>query len=182
GLGWAGAGQRRWAMRESVKQSRFAFSRNPAPQPRSLSMITSGSCHCGNLSFALDWREAAPRIAARSCTCSFCRKHGGTWTSCPSGALEITVKDPARVGTYAFGTGTAQFHVCATCGVVPVVTSEVDGRLYGVVNVNAFDGVDASLIDPPTAGSFDGESTDERLARRKRNWIPDVVFRHVSSA
>ncbi|WP_256250207.1 hypothetical protein [Burkholderia ubonensis] len=70
-------------------------------------MITSGSCHCGNISFALDWRDAAPRIAARSCTCSFCRKHGGTWSSCPVGALEITVKDPAQVSDYAFGTRAA---------------------------------------------------------------------------
>ncbi|TCW83464.1 hypothetical protein C5O80_16110 [Burkholderia sp. SRS-46] len=145
-------------------------------------MITSGSCHCGNLSFALDWREAPARIAARSCTCSFCRKHGGRWTSCPTGTLEITVKDPARVSAYAFGTHTAQFHVCTTCGVVPVVTSEVDGRLYAVVNVNAFDGVDPALIDAPAAASFDGEGTDERIARRQRNWISDVVFRHVSSA
>ncbi|CAN0624615.1 Glutathione-dependent formaldehyde-activating GFA [Burkholderia multivorans] len=145
-------------------------------------MITSGSCHCGNLSFALDWREASPRIAARSCTCSFCRKHAGTWTSCPAGALEVTVKDPARVSAYAFGTRTARFHVCSTCGVVPVVTSEVDGRLYAVVNVNTFDEVDAALIAPASAASFDGEGTDERLARRKRNWIPDVVFRHLPSA
>ncbi|WP_198387333.1 hypothetical protein [Burkholderia ubonensis] len=55
-------------------------------------MITSGSCHCGNISFALDWRDAA-------------------------------------------------------------------------------------LIERAAAASFDGEGTDERLARRRRNWIPDVVFR-----
>jgi hypothetical protein len=140
-------------------------------------MITSGSCHCGNISFTLDWRDAPARIATRACTCSFCRKHGGVWTSCPTGALEVTVKDPARVGAYAFGTQTARFHVCAVCGVVPVVTSDAGGRLRAVVNVNAFDGVDASLIEPAAAACFDAESTDERLARRERNWIPDVVFR-----
>ncbi|KVA75983.1 hypothetical protein WL04_18100 [Burkholderia ubonensis] len=140
-------------------------------------MITSGSRHCGNISFALDWRDAAPRIAARSCACSFCRKHGGAWTSCPVGALKITVKDPAQVSDYAFGTRTARYHVCHACGIVPVVTSEVDGRLYGVVNVNTFGGVDAALVERAAAASFDREGTDERLARRKRNWIPDVVFR-----
>jgi hypothetical protein len=145
-------------------------------------MITSGSCHCGNISFSLDWRGAPARIAARACTCSFCRKHGGVWTSCSVGALEVTVKNPVQVSTYAVGTKTAQFHVCATCGTVPVVTSQIDGRLYAVVNVHTFDGVDASLIDPATATSFGEENVAERLARRKRNWIPHVVFCHTPSA
>lgn len=75
---------------------------------------------------------------------------------CPAGSLEVTVKVPAQVDMYTFGTRTTQFHICATCGIVPVATSEVDGRLYAVVNVNTFDGVDASLIGPATAGALPG--------------------------
>ena len=73
------------------------------------------------------------------------------------------------------GTRTADFHVCTRCGVVPVVTSYIDGQLYAVVSVNAFEGVPASLLRRAPA-SFDGEGTDDRLARRKRNWIRDVEF------
>jgi hypothetical protein len=58
---------------------------------------------------------------------------------------------------------------------VPVVTSQIDGRLYAVVSVNAFEGVDLTRIRRAPA-SFDGEGTDSRLARRKRNWIADVEF------
>jgi hypothetical protein len=58
---------------------------------------------------------------------------------------------------------------------VPVVTSQIDGRLYAVVSVNAFEGVDPTRIWRAPA-SFDGEGTDSRLARRKRNWIADVEF------
>jgi hypothetical protein len=58
---------------------------------------------------------------------------------------------------------------------VPVVTSSIDGRLYAVVSVNAFEGVEASLLRREPA-SFDGEGEDSRLARRKRNWIADVEF------
>jgi len=43
------------------------------------------------------------------------------------------------------------------------------------VNVNAFDNVDPSLLRR-TPTSFDGESVELRLARRKRNWIADVQF------
>ena len=58
-------------------------------------------------------------------------------------------------------------------GVVPFVTSAIDDHLYAVVNVNTFDGINLSSL-ARTATNFDGERTDERLERRKRNWIPNV--------
>ena len=85
-------------------------------------MLITGRCHCGNVSLALDWRPEPSEIPARACTCSFCAKHGGVWTSCPTGSLTVSVKDCTRVSKYVFGTETAEFHVCTGCGVVPVVT------------------------------------------------------------
>ena len=136
-------------------------------------MLIAGQCHCGNLSFTLDWTPEPTEIPARACDCTFCTKHGGVWTSCPSGSLKVRVRDAARVSKYSFGTRTAEFHVCADCGVAPVVTSRIDGRLYAVVNVNAFEGIDRSLFKRASA-TFDGESEQTRLARRKANWISDV--------
>jgi hypothetical protein len=136
-------------------------------------MQISGRCHCGNISFVLDWTPEPSEIPARACTCSFCTKHGGVWTSCPAGSLKVSVRSPSLVSTYSFGTKTAQFHVCSTCGVVPVVTSRIGGRLYAVASVNAFEGVDPSLLRQASV-SFDGENEEARLARRKRNWIADV--------
>jgi hypothetical protein len=138
-------------------------------------MLIHGKCHCGNISFALAWDPDPAEISARACGCSFCTKHGGVWTSNPKGALEVMVKDPSLVSRYAFGTRTAEFHVCVRCGVVPVVTSRIDGHLYAVVSVNAFEGVDQSLLRRAPA-SFDGEGNDARLARRKRNWIGKVEY------
>lgn len=138
-------------------------------------MLIRGKCHCGNIAFSLTWEPDPREIPARACSCSFCTKHGGVWTSNPGGALKVRVEDPARVSRYAFGTRTADFHVCTRCGIVPVVTSRIDGRLYAVVSVNAFEGVEASLLRREPA-SFDGEGQDLRLARRKRNWIAEVEF------
>jgi len=138
-------------------------------------MLIRGSCHCGNISFALTWQPAPSHIPARACGCSFCLKHGGLWTSNPRAALRIEVRDPSRISEYTFGTKSASFHTCAQCGVVPVVTSRIDGRLYAVVSVNAFENVDQSLIRREPA-DFDGEEKDSRLARRKRNWIADVEY------
>lgn len=138
-------------------------------------MLISGSCHCGNISFTLTWEPEPAEIPARACTCSFCTKHGGVWTSCPSGFLKVSVKEPALVFKYAFGTKTAQFHICARCGVVPVVTSRIGGRLYAVVSVNALEGVESSLLRHASA-SFESESEGARLARRQRNWIANVEY------
>src|SRR5262252_4010778 len=128
-------------------------------------MLISGRCHCGNISFALDWRPEPERIPARACTCSFCVKHGGVWTSCPTGSLEVRVQRPEGVHRYVFGTKSAVFHVCRECGVVPVVTSEIAGRTYAVVNVHAFEGVEPGRLQQADV-SFEGEAPGERLARR----------------
>ncbi len=138
-------------------------------------MLITGRCHCANISFTLAWEPEPASIPARACTCSFCVKHGGVWTSCPSGSLEVKVEDPSMVSRYEFGTRTARFHICSRCGICPVVTSRVDGHLYAVVSVNAFEGVEPSLLRHAPA-SFDGESEAVRLERRKRNWIAEVDF------
>ncbi len=138
-------------------------------------MLIRGSCHCGNISFTLDWRPEPSEIPARACDCSFCAKHGGVWTSCPGGTLKLSVRDGSRVSRYAFGTKTAEFHICSACGIAPVVTSRIDGREYAVVSVNAFEGVDPALVRKSPV-TFEGESEDARLARRTRNWIRDVQW------
>jgi hypothetical protein len=99
-------------------------------------MLISGRCHCGNIFFALDWRPEPSEIRARACTCSFCAKHGGVWTSCPTGSLTVNV-------------------------------------------VNAFENVEPALLRRAPA-TFEGESEQARLSRRKRNWIADVRFEATS--
>ncbi len=79
---------------------------------------------------------------------------------------------------YAFGTRSATFHVCARCGAVPIVTSEIDDHIYAVVNVNVLENIDLALLRRASA-DFDGENLESRLARRKRNWIPDVRIQRI---
>jgi hypothetical protein len=95
------------------------------------------------------------------------------WTSHSGSALVARIGDPAQVTKYEFGTRTATFHVCTRCGVVPLVTSEICGRLYAVVNVNALERIEPERLQRAPA-SFEGEDVQARLARRQRNWIGDV--------
>ena len=144
-------------------------------------MLIQGSCHCRNITFCLDWQPDPLEIPARACTCSFCRKHGGVWTSCPTGSLSIRVADPSRVSRYTFGTRTADFHICTVCGAAPVVTSQISGKTYAVVNVNTFEGVDSALFSRAPA-DFGDEDEATRLSRRVRGWIPRVWFKDRGAA
>ena len=85
----------------------------------------------------------------------------------------MRVQSRAAVAHYEFGTRTATFMVCARCGAVPLVTAQIAGKTYAVVNVNTFDGVERSRIREAGA-TFDGEDVESRLARRQRNWIGAV--------
>ena len=117
-----------------------------------MSLHIAGGCHCGNITYQLDWPADQPQIGRRECGCAFCRKHGAAWTSHGDANLDVKINTPAQVSCYRFGTKTADFHVCASCGVPPFVTCEIDGRTYGIVNVNTFE---------PTAGvSFTTTATD----------------------
>ena len=138
-------------------------------------MLITGRCHCGNLSYTLRWEPEPATLPARACTCSFCTMHGAVWTAHPAGRLRVTVREPAQVSRYAFGTRTAEFHVCARCGVVPLATSRIGERDYAVVNVNSFESLDPARL-ARSAVSFEDESAATRLERRQRNWIGEVEF------
>lgn len=143
-------------------------------------MLIKGKCHCGNIAFELDWNGDSHEIPARACGCSFCTKHGGVWTSNASSGLTITIGNAALVSKYTFGTRTATFNVCSRCGAVPLVTSEIDGNLYAVVNVNVLENVEQSQLCRASA-NFEGEDVESRLERRKRNWIANVRFIDASA-
>ena len=135
----------------------------------------TGKCHCGNISYVLLWPGNGEKIPVRACGCTFCTKHGGSYTSNREAELRAVVGDKALVSSYQFGTATATFHVCARCGVVPFVTSQIEGHLYAVVNVNTFEGIDPSSF-VRAASCVDGENVADRLERRKGTWIPSVSF------
>lgn len=134
----------------------------------------NGTCHCGNIRFVFHWPGAGDSIPVRACGCSFCVKHRGVWTSNPKGRVELSIGDPSRINRYRFGTGTADFYICSDCGVAPIVTSEIEGAAYAVVNVNCFDDVERGELSE-SSSDFEGEATDARLDRRQRNWSPLVA-------
>ena len=137
--------------------------------------LINGACHCGNNRFTFQIPEPEGAIPVRACGCSFCQKHSRIYTSHPAGVLAARIADAALVERYRFGTETADFYICRSCGVVPFVTSTIDDAVFAVVNVNSFEGVDPADLDS-SPSDFDGESVDSRLSRRQLNWIPSVTI------
>ena len=134
--------------------------------------VYGGSCHCSAIKVALRSLKTGAELGARSCQCSFCRAHGASWTSDAGGALEIEVTGP--VSRYRFGTGTAEFLICATCGVVPAVIWQDDERLLGVVRVDCLQ-ERSSFLAHAAPTDFEGEGVEQRLARRSQKWTPAAM-------
>ena len=139
-------------------------------------MRLAGRCHCGAIHYQLEWPDACPVIPARRCSCSYCTRFRGTWTSHPEAKLEISIGHDEHLGRYRFGTGTADFLFCGTCGVNLVALSEIDGILKAVLNIATIDNHHELDFDH-SESDFDGESTEERQERRAARWIAQVSIR-----
>ena len=144
-------------------------------------MLISGQCRCGNISLNLEWLPDPSRIPAWVCSCSFCQAHKGVWTSSSSAKLQVQINNPTLLTRHTFGTRTADFLICKQCEDIPVVTSEIDGRLYAVVNVHALHGIPPTLLKH-FQSDFEGESVEERTNRRRQNWISNVTVTSPVSA
>ena len=134
-----------------------------------------GGCHCGNLAFVFDTSGPLETLGLRADQCSFCRAHGARYTSDPRGAISISVRDASALIRYRFGLKTADFLICACCGVCIGALMEEDGRGWFVVNVNAFR--PPPREDHPIApADYEGEDVPARIARRKEKWTPVIAF------
>ena len=139
-----------------------------------------GSCHCGNIRFVFITALSDEALPKRECQCSFCLQHGRISTSDPDGRLRIAIDKTDDVNRYRFGHGTADFYVCRVCGAIPVVTSQIDGALRGLVDVRMIENFAWSRTDA-TPHDFEGEEVAARLARRKGYWIGTVEFDRSTS-
>ncbi len=128
-----------------------------------------GNCHCGNIRVTFETATPPGEVGVRECGCSFCRKHGSRSISGPGSRVAIRIAEPEAVSRYRFGLKTADFLVCRECGVYAVSLLETEEGAYATLNLNVLD--DASLFTgEPKTVSYDGETTEQREARRRRNW------------
>lgn len=133
-----------------------------------------GGCHCGALLVTFETTQAPESMQRRACQCSFCRAHGALTASDPDGALRFDAEAGALV-RYRFGLKTADFLICARCGVYVGAVHGADDDMWGIVNVSALHdrhAFTAPIIDI----SYDNETVTSRGDRRKKRWTPVEAF------
>lgn len=135
----------------------------------------SGRCHCGNIRLIFETAKTPQQLGVRACTCSFCTRHGARTTTDPQGSVRITVRDSTKLNRCRFGLRTADFLVCAECGVYPGAIFADGDRLYATLNINAFDECQ-SFPEESSPASYDHETEAERRERRKSGWTPVTAF------
>jgi hypothetical protein len=138
-----------------------------------------GSCHCGQLQLAFDSARAPEELPVRTCQCTFCQRHAGRYTSDHDGRVVFTEADPQLTSRYRFGLESADFLICARCGVFVGAVGEAhagSGTWLAVINTLALDDRHR-FVQPARAMDFDAESLEERLARRRLSWTPATVVR-----
>ena len=133
-----------------------------------------GSCHCGQLRISFETEQTPEQLPVRSCQCSFCQRHNALSTSDPAGRIVFDVGAPSLTTRYRFGLRTADFMICARCGVYVGAVMHHDGAGFAVLNVHALDDR-ARFTQPPQPMDYDGEDLPTRLARRRARWTPAVV-------
>lgn len=136
----------------------------------------AGGCRCGAVRYDLHCNLDLDKLALRACQCEFCLPRGARYISMPDAHLEVQVRDKRFLYAHVFGTGTADFMHCGRCNDLVYVSSEIEGRTRALVVENTLEG---ELSAQPDAMDYDGESLDERLARRAANWIPTLVVREA---
>jgi hypothetical protein len=132
--------------------------------------VYPGACHCGNIEVRLESDRTVLELGTRTDTCSFCAKHHAIYTSDPGGKLHLLVREAHRVERYRFGTKTADFLLCKACGVF--VAAYMPEPALAVVNVNVLEARADFLATQLQVADFDGESLEQRLARRRARWTP----------
>lgn len=135
--------------------------------------VFEGRCHCGAFHLVYSTAQEKDHVSARACDCSFCTRHGAFWSSDANGSLRIEGSGE-DFGSYRFGTETADFIFCKRCASLLAALSEIDGKRYAVVNLAMLNPECGMRREAAAVSSLGDEESAARLARRARNWIPDV--------
>lgn len=130
-----------------------------------------GACHCGVVRWKFSTRREPSQWVVRSCQCSFCRAHGARCTSDPEGKVDFSIGDDDALLRYRFGVKSADFLVCARCGVYIGAVINGPTGVFATLNLNSMKTPVEDLREA-TPVSYDSEGRDDRIARRLSKWTP----------
>lgn len=132
-----------------------------------------GQCHCGAIRAQLDFTKPAEQIQVRACQCGFCTRHGTMTISDPAGRATLHIRE-GQLHAYEFSTRTATSLLCQSCGVYAGGMLQEGDRAWSIVNVRGL-AIPEFLGRTPEPVSYDAETPDQRIVRRKARWTPTEI-------
>ncbi len=132
-----------------------------------------GQCHCGAIQVTLATGKTADALQVRACQCGFCTRHGAMTVSDPDGHATFVVRE-GQLQAYQFATRTGTSLICQTCGVYVGVMLKDGGDVWSVMNVRGL-AVTELLNRTAEPVSYDNETAEQRIARRKAKWTPTKI-------
>ena len=129
-------------------------------------MKYAGACHCGAV--RAEYETDAP-VRLRFDGCGFCSRRGVKSASDPNGALRLA--SAQKLTRYRFGHKTADYLICPVCGTYVATMMQGPNGPIGVLNVVGL-AIPELKDDPVDFNSLEGESVEDRNARRIARWTP----------
>lgn len=132
-----------------------------------------GECHCGAIQAMLVASKATDALQMRACQCGFCTRHGAMTVSDPEGHATFVMRE-GQLQAYQFATRTGTSLICKTCGVYVGVMLKDGGDVWSVINARglAIWELLNRVAEPVT---YDNETAEQRIARRKAKWTPTEI-------
>jgi hypothetical protein len=135
--------------------------------------VFEGSCHCGAVGYTYRTGISPAKWSVRACQCRFCRAHAALSTSDTTGSLAFKEHVRGALHRYRFGQMTADFLICRKCGVYLGAAIDTPHGRYGVININTLQPVPSDL-PAAVAADYEGETAEQRVARRAQRWTPVI--------
>jgi hypothetical protein len=85
--------------------------------------------------------------------------------------MNLVVQDATAIVRSRFASQTAEFLICARCGIYLGTQMEEHVRFYIIVNLGAIEG-NGGFAERAEPMDYAGESSDGRRARRTSRWTP----------
>jgi hypothetical protein len=133
----------------------------------------TGSCHCGAIRATFYPSKPPEELQVRSCQCSFCLRHGAKTTSDPAGRARFEI-DGAALSWYRFETRTGTSLICSRCGAFAGGIIEDGENVWSFVNARGL-AIPEFRDRVGEHKYYDGETPDERKARRISMWTPTEI-------
>lgn len=134
----------------------------------------TGSCHCNAILVNYETRRVLSKWPLRACQCSFCRRHGVLSTSDPNGSAAFQAADPSFLMRYRFGMKSADFLICAACGVYVGTQMTTPAGRMAVLNARCLL-IEEAKLPKPQSMRYEAETPETRMARRQARWTPVAV-------